>query len=98
MKTRIYTSGENRPARFGGPYEESGNNPFQKELEHGLEPDVVGERVVRAIRNRELYIFTHMETKDWLMARHQRIIDGFDDCERWLAERMGKDGTHRKAG
>ena len=98
MKTRIYTSGENRPARFGGPYEESGNNPFQKELENGLEPDVVGERVVRAIKNRELYIFTHMETKDWLMARHQRIIDGFDDCERWLAEPTDKGGARRKAG
>lgn len=94
VKTRIYTSGENRPARFGGPYEESGNNPFQKELEHGLEPDVVGERVVRAIRNRELYIFTHMETKEWLRERHQRIIDAFDDCERWIAEQQAQ----RKAG
>jgi len=97
VKTRIYTSGENRPARFGGPYEESGNNPFQKELESGLEPDVVGGRVVRAIKNRELYIFTHMETKDWLMARHQRIIDAFADCESWIAEQA--DGaTSRKAG
>ena len=94
VKTRIYTSGENRPERFGGPYEEPGNNPFQKELENGLEPDVVGERVVRAIRQRELYIFTHMETKQWLLARHQRIIDAFEDCERWLAEQKAQ----RKAG
>jgi NAD(P)-dependent dehydrogenase (short-subunit alcohol dehydrogenase family) len=35
VKTRIYTSGENRPARFGGPYEEPGNNPFQSELDEG---------------------------------------------------------------
>ena len=26
VKTRIYTSGENRPERFGGPYREPGNN------------------------------------------------------------------------
>ncbi len=97
VKTRIYTSGENRPERFGGAYEESGNNPFQNELEHGLEPDVVGERVVRAIRERELYIFTHMETKDWLLARQQRIIDAYDDCERWLAEQAGDRGR-RKTG
>ena len=95
VKTRIYTSGENRPERFGGPYEEPGNNPFQKELENGLEPDVVGERVVRAIRQRELYIFTHMETKQWLLARHQRIIDAFEDCERWLAETAS---ARRKTG
>jgi NAD(P)-dependent dehydrogenase (short-subunit alcohol dehydrogenase family) len=95
VRTRIYTSSENRPARFGGPYEEPGNNPFQKELEHGLEPDVVGERVVRAILKRELYIFTHMETKQWLLARHQRIIDAFDECERWRAEIAA---DKRKAG
>ncbi len=90
VKTRIYVSGENRPDRFGGPYEEPGNNPFQKELETGLETDEVGDRVVRAIRDRELYVFTHMETKDWLLARHQRIIDAFAACERWQAERPGR--------
>jgi NAD(P)-dependent dehydrogenase (short-subunit alcohol dehydrogenase family) len=98
VKTRIYTSGENRPKRFGGPYEEDGNNRFQKELEHGLEPDVVGERVVRAIKNRELYVFTHMETRDWLLARHQRIIDAFQECERWLAETADQKSARRKAG
>jgi short-subunit dehydrogenase len=87
VKTRIYRSGENRPARFGGPYREPGNAPFQSELDAGLEPDVVGERVVRAIRNREFYVFTHMHTKDWLLARHQRIIAAFDECEKWIAER-----------
>jgi NAD(P)-dependent dehydrogenase (short-subunit alcohol dehydrogenase family) len=87
VKTRIYTSGENRPTRYGGPYQEPGNNPFQSELDDGLEPDVVGERVVRAIRKREFYVFTHMQTKDWLLARHQRIISAFDECEKWIEER-----------
>jgi len=91
VKTRIYVSGKNRPDRFGGPYEEPGNNPFQAELEDGLEPDEVGERVVRAIRARELYVFTHTETRAWLQARHQRIIDAFAECERWEAERTGRD-------
>ena len=87
VKTRIYTSGENRPARFGGPYSEPGNHAFQSELDQGLEPDVVGERVVRAIRHNEFYVFTHMHTKDWLLARHQKIIAAFDECEKWIAER-----------
>ena len=87
VRTRIYTSGENRPERFGGPYREQGNAAFEHELDDGLEPDVVGERVVRAIRNREFYVFTHMHTKDWLLARHQRIIAAFDECEKWIAER-----------
>lgn len=87
VKTRIYTSGESRPARFGGPYEEPGNHAFQSELDQGLEPDVVGERVVRAIRHDEFYVFTHMHTKDWLLARHQKIVAAFDDCKQWIEER-----------
>jgi NAD(P)-dependent dehydrogenase (short-subunit alcohol dehydrogenase family) len=98
VKTRIYVSGENRPDRFGGPYEEPGNNPFQQELETGLEPDEVGDRVVRAIRERELYVFTHMHTRDWLNARHRRIIAAFDACERWNAERSGLDPPQRPTG
>jgi NAD(P)-dependent dehydrogenase (short-subunit alcohol dehydrogenase family) len=86
VKTRIYVSGENRPARFGGPYLEPGNNRLQQELQSGLAPDVIGARVVRAIRNGELYVFTHMATKPWLEARHRRIINAFDDCERWIAD------------
>jgi len=92
VKTRIYTSGENRPARFGGPYDEMGNAAFESELDEGLEPDVIGERVARAIRRREFYVFTHMHTKDWLLARHKRIIDAFDDCEAWLKDREGARG------
>jgi NAD(P)-dependent dehydrogenase (short-subunit alcohol dehydrogenase family) len=90
VRTGIYTSGQNRPERFGGPYHEVGNNPFQKELDDGLLPDEIGDRVVRAIRQRELYVFTHMHTKEWLLARHQRIIDAFDQCEQWIAERAAR--------
>jgi hypothetical protein len=28
-----------------------------------------------------------MHTRDWLLARHQRIIAAFDECEKWIAER-----------
>jgi NAD(P)-dependent dehydrogenase (short-subunit alcohol dehydrogenase family) len=98
VKTRIYVSGENRPERFGGSYHEPGNSTLQKEVESGgLEP-VVGERVVRAMRDRELYVFTHMEQKEWLEARHQRIIDAFDSCERWIAEGQGGQAERRQAG
>jgi NAD(P)-dependent dehydrogenase (short-subunit alcohol dehydrogenase family) len=92
VNTQIYRSGENRPARFGGPSALSGNDPLQDELKGGLDPDTVGERVLRAMRERELFVFTHMETKAWLDERHQRIRDAYDDCERWDAER-GKEST-----
>ena len=70
VKTRIYTSGENRPARFGGPYEEPGNDAFQTNSTMGSSPTRWASRVVRAIRRNEFYVFTHMHTKDWLLARH----------------------------
>jgi hypothetical protein len=73
---------------------EPGSSPLKAELERdGMDPDAVGDRVVRAIRERELYIFTHMHTRDWLLARHQRIIDAFADCERWQAERSRRQAT-----
>jgi NAD(P)-dependent dehydrogenase (short-subunit alcohol dehydrogenase family) len=94
VKTRIYMSNEVRPERFGGPYKTASLHPLQHELESGLDPDAVGERVVRAIRERELYVFTHMQTKEWLLARHARIIQAFDACEAWIAE----DPKQRTAG
>jgi NAD(P)-dependent dehydrogenase (short-subunit alcohol dehydrogenase family) len=97
VKTHIYESGENRPERFGGRYDASRGSLLQQELDRGLEPDAVGDRVVHAIRKRELYIFTHMETKDWLLARHRRIIDAFDECETWIAERP-EERTAQKLG
>jgi NAD(P)-dependent dehydrogenase (short-subunit alcohol dehydrogenase family) len=95
VNTKIYCSGENRPARFGGPYWEPGNNRLQEELKGGLDPDDVGERVVRAIRDRELYVFTHMQSRDWLRARHQHIVDAFDGCGQWIAERSADRAGHR---
>jgi len=53
------------------------------ELRSGMSPDLVGRRVLTAIRDGELYVFTHLATKAWLTRRHQRIVDAFDATERW---------------
>jgi NAD(P)-dependent dehydrogenase (short-subunit alcohol dehydrogenase family) len=90
VNTQIYRSAENRPQRFGGPFALPGNDPLQDELRSGLNPDAVGERVVRAIRARELFVFTHMETRAWLDQRHRRIVEAYDECEQWLAEHKSK--------
>jgi NAD(P)-dependent dehydrogenase (short-subunit alcohol dehydrogenase family) len=86
VDTQIYLSGANRPARFGGPFAPPDDDPLQVELRRGLAPDAVGERVVRAIRGNEFFVFTHMETKAWLDERHRRIADAYGECERWQAE------------
>jgi NAD(P)-dependent dehydrogenase (short-subunit alcohol dehydrogenase family) len=90
VNTQIYRSGEHRPARFGGPLVLAGNDPLQDELKLGLHPDEVGERVVHAIREQELFVFTHMGTRDWLEERHRRILAAYDKCARWEAERRGR--------
>jgi hypothetical protein len=44
----------------------------------GMTPDAVGERVVRAIRDDEFFVFTHEEPRAWIEARHRRILEAFD--------------------
>jgi len=43
----------------------------------GQTPDAVAERVLRAIRDREFYIFTHPELKPKLEVRFRRILQSF---------------------
>jgi hypothetical protein len=44
---------------------------------------VVGERVLQAIRDEELFIFTHEEPRAWLEARHRRVLDAFGSAARY---------------
>ena len=48
-----------------------------------LEPDVLGQRVVQAIRDREFYVLTHASERDVIKARHARIEAAFDRAEAW---------------
>lgn len=81
VRTTLQQSAERRPNRFGGPYDKVEHG---RELEMGdlqpeeLEPDLVGERVLQAIRNDEFFIFTHPETRPWIEERHQRVMRAFD--------------------
>lgn len=84
VDTGIYKASEYRPERFGGPLQ--GANVHVPDLSDGLHPDAVGRRVLRAIRNRELYVFTHLETRDRLARRHARIIQAVEATEEWLAD------------
>jgi NAD(P)-dependent dehydrogenase (short-subunit alcohol dehydrogenase family) len=43
----------------------------------GMTPGAVAERVLRAIRDREFYVFTHTELKPKLEARFRRILEAF---------------------
>ncbi len=77
VNTGITRSGRNRPERFGGAYERAGTEGLQAALAQGLTGDQVGARVLRAIRDREFYVFTHEAPKKWFEARFARVLAAF---------------------
>lgn len=84
VDTSIYDSARRRPARFGGP---TAPPDIKAEmLPNALPPDVVGERVVHAIREREFFVFTHEGPRTWLEERHRRLMDGFERAARYNRE------------
>ncbi|MGB6450418.1 MAG: SDR family NAD(P)-dependent oxidoreductase [Steroidobacteraceae bacterium] len=73
VKSNIHQSGRNRPEKFRGSsgFAEAEAKLAQRTVSPlWMEPEVVGEKVLRAIRNGELYVITHGE---WREAFDQRI-------------------------
>lgn len=84
VDTSIYDSPRRRPARFGGP----GAVPDIKAemLPNALPPEIIGERVVHAIRTNEFFVFTHEAPRAWIEERHRRLMEGFDRAARYNRE------------
>lgn len=66
VRTRIAESGRNRQAQYGasvapiaGSRESQMLAWISAQIESGLDPAIVAERTVRAVRSNELYVFTH---------------------------------------
>ena len=49
----------------------------------GLASELVGQRVLQAIRQREFYVLTHAGERAAIKTRHQRIEAAFDRAETW---------------
>jgi len=85
VNTRIHESARGRPSRYGGRGDDDlyGDRRAEtaKQIQSGLHPDVVGERVLEAVRAGELYIFTHPEMKAAVDARFEAIAAGFKHAE-----------------
>jgi NAD(P)-dependent dehydrogenase (short-subunit alcohol dehydrogenase family) len=80
VRTRITTSSRNRPPRFGGaPDQASAANPQLEGLvQAGLDPNTVARRVVAAVRDNDLYVFTHPEYRGAVEERFGKILAAFD--------------------
>ena len=91
VNTRISQSARNRPDSLGGPVSEEDMGP-PLELPPGMEmpriiganvrePEEMAARVVDGVKNNDLYIVTHPETREAVEERFAAIMAAFDKLE-----------------
>ena len=85
VRTKIMEGARNRPERYGlarGPRSgtpEGASFARLSQLVHaGIEPSDVARRLISAIQNDELYVFTHPERRPEVEARFSAILAAFD--------------------
>lgn len=89
VKTRIHESYRNRQSEYGqsdmselDATQIAIAKHMQKVVENGIDVDLVGERVVEAIQQGELYIFTHPNYRKVLQRRAKSVDDAFARAEK----------------
>ena len=85
VRTGIGESGRNRPERYGTTQTPDPASPaglllahIAERLQSGLAPSQVAARVLAAIREDELYVFTHPEMRGEVEERFAAIMAGMD--------------------
>ncbi len=85
VQTRIYESQRNRQTRFQAPSTPTdemngllGN--ATEAVKSGIEPEVVGQRLVEALAAGEFYVFTHPNFRSLVKQRSQMIDAAFEDA------------------
>jgi NAD(P)-dependent dehydrogenase (short-subunit alcohol dehydrogenase family) len=88
VATRIADAERNRPKELVPP---TPAGPHQKSMDYnlapGLDPLLVGDQVLHAMRHKQLHIFTEMRIAEWLQARHERMMAEFDRLREWEKSR-----------
>ncbi|MGY2907830.1 SDR family NAD(P)-dependent oxidoreductase [Bradyrhizobium sp. URHC0002] len=85
VRTRIGESGRNRPERYGQSQPLDTAAPagamvaeIARQIEAGLDPAIVATRVLTAIREDQLYVFTHPGMRAEVEARFAAILAAMD--------------------
>ncbi len=85
VRTRIGESGRNRPERYGEAPQLDPASPaalvvaeIARRLEAGIDPGQVAQKVLDAIRNEQLYIFTHPNMRQGVDERFAAIQAAMD--------------------
>jgi NAD(P)-dependent dehydrogenase (short-subunit alcohol dehydrogenase family) len=83
IATNIARGAHNRPDHLGGPQVRPTDEAVLAErlARTGIDPKLVGERVIDAIRNKTFYAFVSAVPADVIKARHRRIEAGLET--RW---------------
>ena len=87
VQTRIYESERNRPAQYKSETAtQDGDNNFSKISEqmvkNGIDVSIVGKRVVEALIDGEMYIFTHPNYRPVVQGRYDAIDKAFIKSEK----------------
>lgn len=83
VNTNLYNSSAVlEPNALGEP----AGDRMPEHFRNAMPPDMVGRRVLAAIRNGDVYIFTHLATREWLLERHATIVAAYDATEAWARE------------
>jgi hypothetical protein len=83
VKTRIYDSERNRPVHYQtdtakAAVEPSAPSKTKGMVENGIDVSIVGKRVVEALNEGELYIFTHPNYRTVVQQRFDAIDAAFE--------------------
>jgi hypothetical protein len=82
VRTAIFGSPATRPERFGSPHQRPEQEAWRDAFSPAsIDPDAVGQRVLRTIRDDVFYVFTHISERDAVRAWHDRIGARFDHAE-----------------
>ena len=98
VKSKIYESDRLRPAALSTdttPADQEFMRILPSVHEHGMEPEEIGEKVLRAIRRNDFYVFTHPDHKEELRELFDEILAAFPD-EEAPAERLAFEQTRRE--
>ncbi|MFZ5652988.1 MAG: SDR family NAD(P)-dependent oxidoreductase [Pseudomonadota bacterium] len=94
VATNIGESGRNRPEEYGGAVKPSDKDSTAEMLAQGLDPNIVGDLVLEAIRENQFYIFTDPSLRHLIETRCQRIIAGYE----WAANCKSLQGAKQAGG
>lgn len=94
VATNIGESGRNRPEEYGGAVKPSDKDGTAEMLAQGLDPDIVGDLVLEAIRENQFYIFTDPSLRHLIETRCSRIIAGYE----WAASCKSLQGAKQAGG